>query len=74
MASFAERQRDVALRERLERAIEGKSPFARFRDLVHEENFAEQWYAYSTDHEMGRARKFLADEGIHVGPNDPGES
>jgi hypothetical protein len=67
MAAFAERQRDVALRERLERAIEGKGAFARFRDLVHEENLAEQWYAYSTDRQMGRARKFLADEGIRVG-------
>jgi hypothetical protein len=40
MAAFAERQRDVALRERLERAIEGKGAFGRFRDLVHEENLA----------------------------------
>lgn len=67
MAAFAERQRDAALRERLERAIEGKGAFARFRDLVHEENLAEQWYAYSTDRQMGRAREFLADEGIRVG-------
>ena len=67
MAAFAERQRDPALRERLERAIEGKGAFGRFRDLVHEENLAEQWYAYSTDRQMGRAREFLADEGIRVG-------
>ena len=67
MTAFAERQRDVALRERLEKAIEGKGAFGRFRDLVHEENLAEQWYAYSTDRQMGRAREFLADEGIRVG-------
>ena len=66
MAEFAERQRDVALRERLERAIEGKGAFRRFRDLVQEENLAEQWYAYSTDRQMGRAREFLAHEGIRV--------
>jgi hypothetical protein len=67
MAAFAQRQRDVALRERLERAIEGKGAFGRFRDLVHEEDLAEQWYAYSTDRQMGRARELLADEGIRVG-------
>jgi hypothetical protein len=67
MAAFAQRQRDVALRERLERAIEGKGAFGRFRDLVHEEDLAEQWYAYSTDRQLGRARELLADEGIRVG-------
>jgi hypothetical protein len=36
MAAFAKRQRDGAFRERLERAIEGKGPFRRFRDVIHE--------------------------------------
>lgn len=67
MAAFAQRQRDAVLRERLERAIEGKGAFRRFREVVHEENLAEQWYAYSTDRQLGRAREFLADEGIRVG-------
>ena len=67
MAAFAQRQRDVALRQRLERAIEGKGAFRRFRDLVHEENLAERWYTYSTDRRLGRARELLADEGIRVG-------
>ena len=67
MAAFAERQHDVALRERLERAIEGKGAFFRFRDLVHGENLSEQWYAFSTDRQIGRAREFLADHGIRVG-------
>ncbi len=67
MAAFAQRQRDVALRERLERAIEGKGAFRRFRDLVHENGLAEQWHAYSSDRQLGRAREFLADEGIRVG-------
>ena len=49
MAAFAERQHDAALRERLERAIEGKGAFSRFRDLVHSESLTEQWYAFSTD-------------------------
>ncbi|GAA4472013.1 hypothetical protein GCM10023094_03620 [Rhodococcus olei] len=67
MAAFAERQHDAALRERLERAIEVKGAFHRFRDLVHQESLAEQWYAFSTDRQLGRAREFLADEGIRVG-------
>lgn len=67
MSDFAERQRDSALREQLERAIEGKGAFARFRDLVHRESLAEQWYAFSTDRQLGRAREFLAGEGIRVG-------
>ncbi|MEW1857411.1 hypothetical protein AB0268_12895 [Pseudarthrobacter oxydans] len=66
MAAFAERQHD-ALRERLERVIEGKGAFGRFRDLVHGENLREQWYAFSTDRQIGRAREFLADNGIRVG-------
>ena len=49
MAAFAERHHDAALRERLERAIEGKGAFHRFRDLVHHESLADQWYAFSTD-------------------------
>lgn len=66
MAAFAGRQHDEALRERLERAIEGKGAFFRFRDLVHGENLSEQWYAFSADRQMGRAREFLADHGIRV--------
>lgn len=67
MAAFAGRQHDEALRERLERAIEGKGAFFRFRDIVRGENLIEQWYAFSTDRQMGRAREFLADNGIRVG-------
>ncbi|GCE42585.1 hypothetical protein Rhow_006714 [Rhodococcus wratislaviensis] len=67
MAAFAQRQHDPALRERLERAIEGKGAFGRFRDLVHQESLADQWYAFSTDRQLGRAREFLADQGIRVG-------
>ncbi|MFC9554030.1 hypothetical protein ACFTWF_24660 [Rhodococcus sp. NPDC056960] len=67
MAAFAERCHDAALRERLERAIEGRGAFGRFRDLVHQESLADQWYAFSTDRQLGRAREFLADAGIRVG-------
>jgi hypothetical protein len=67
MAAFAERQHDGALRERLERAIEGQVAFGRFRDLVRSENLSEQWSTFSTDRQMGRAREFLAGNGIRVG-------
>lgn len=67
MESFAERQRDEVLRERLVQVISGKGAFRRFRDIVHEEGLAEQWYAFSTDRQLGRAREFLADQGIRVG-------
>ncbi len=67
MAVFAERQRDTALRERLQRAIEGKGAFRRFRDLIHDEDLTEGWYAFSTDRQLGRAREFLANEDIRAG-------
>ncbi|MDJ0458620.1 UPF0158 family protein [Arthrobacter sp. NQ7] len=67
MEAFAARQHDGTLRERLERAIEGKGAFRRFRDLIHAEDLTEHWNAYSTDRQMGRARDFLADNGIRVG-------
>lgn len=67
MADFAQRQREAGLRERLERAIHGTGAFRRFRDLVHDEGLAEQWDAFCTDRQLGRAREFLADSGIRVG-------
>ena len=67
MADFARRQRDTGLRDKLERAIEGKGAFARFRSVVHDENIHEQWYAFSNDRQLGRAREFLASVGIRVG-------
>jgi hypothetical protein len=67
MADFAERQRDPGLRDRLERAIEGKGAFRRFRDVVDEADLVGQWTAFSADRRLGRARRFLADAGIRVG-------
>lgn len=67
MAEFAQRQHDGALRERLERAIEGRGAFRRFRDLVHAEDIADQWHLFSNDRQLGRARDYLADADIRVG-------
>lgn len=68
MADFAARQRDEALRERLERALEGKGAFRRFGDLVHGEGLGSAWHLFSDDRRQGRARAALADAGIRVGP------
>jgi hypothetical protein len=67
MEAFVERQHDGPLRARLERAIEGKGAFGRFRHVVHGEDLSEQWHAFFTDRQLGRAREFLADNGIRVG-------
>jgi hypothetical protein len=67
MTAFVERNRDAGLRKRMERAIEGRGAFRRFRELVHEEGLAEQWYAFSADRQLGRARELLAGEGFRVG-------
>lgn len=67
MAAFAERQHDAVLRERLERVIEGKGAFHRFRELLHQESLAEPWYIFSADRQWGRAREFLAGNGVRVG-------
>lgn len=66
MAAFSERQRDRQLRERLERAIEGKGAFRRFRDLIDEEDLVDQWRTFATDRQLGRARAFLAGEGLRA--------
>lgn len=67
MASFVEQLRDAALRDRLERAIEGKGAFRRFRDIVQQDGMGQQWTTFADDRKLGRARAFLANAGIRVG-------
>lgn len=67
MAAFAGRQRDAALRERLNDAAEGQGAFRRFRDLVDSEGLTSDWAAFATDRRLGRARELLAHKGIRVG-------
>ncbi|WP_269432740.1 UPF0158 family protein [Gordonia sp. HS-NH1] len=64
MADFATRTSDPDLRSRLERAIEGRGAFRRFRDVVHEAGVSQQWYGFSTDRKFGRARESLVRHGI----------
>jgi hypothetical protein len=67
MSDFVQRQREAGLRERLARAIHGAGAFRRFRDVVHDEDVTGQWYAFVSNRQLGRAREFLAGEGIRVG-------
>lgn len=67
MAVFVDQQRDAGLRERLQRAIQGKGAFRRFRDTVADEGLSARWQSFSTDRRWGRARELLAAEGIRVG-------
>lgn len=66
MADFAARQTDPQLRARLEQSIHGTGAFRTFRDVVHDTGLAEQWNIFSTDRQYGRARAFLAAEGIRA--------
>lgn len=66
MALFTERQRVSGVRERLERAIEGKGAFRRFRDQVDRDGLMSAWHLFSTEREIGRAREFLAESGIRT--------
>lgn len=66
MAYFAERQHDAAVREQLQRAMEGRGAFRRFRDVIHGEGLVTGWDVFSTDRTWGRARALLADAGVRV--------
>ncbi|MDN5685992.1 MAG: hypothetical protein L0G94_04810 [Brachybacterium sp.] len=66
MAAFADRQRDRTLRDSLERAIQGRGAFRRFREVIRDEGLSVQWDVFSVDRQWGRARALLAAEGIRV--------
>jgi hypothetical protein len=68
MAAFATALPVASLRERLEAAIEGKGAFRRFRDAIGREGLISEWQRFSEDREVGRARAWLAAEGIRVLP------
>jgi len=67
MALFADRT-DPPLRDRLVRALHGRTPFRRFRDVLFEADGLRAFHAFADDRQRGRARRFLADEGIRVAP------
>jgi hypothetical protein len=68
MKDFSAAQTSTEVRERLEFAIGGKGAFRRFKDAVYELDLVAQWRRFSEDREIGRARAYLAGEGIRVLP------
>jgi hypothetical protein len=68
MADFAAGVRDEQTRQRLELAIEGRGAFRRFRDEVQYAGLVERWRMFSEDRQLGRAREYLAEQGISALP------
>jgi hypothetical protein len=64
MADFADLQHDLNITDRLRRAIEGRGAFRRFREAVDQLDLFPAWLEFSNDRELGRARQFLAEEGV----------
>lgn len=66
MATYVAAVADSHLREQLERAIEGKGAYRRFRDLIGDEGLRQAWQDFSDERQMGRAREYLAERGIRA--------
>ena len=66
MATYVAAVTDSHLRERLERAIEGKGAYRRFRDLIGDEGLTQAWQDFSDERQIGRARAYLAERGIRA--------
>ena len=65
MADFAARVSDPEARRRLERAIEGRGAFRRFKDeLLDHPELREAWFAFADARIERRALRWLADEGL----------
>jgi hypothetical protein len=68
MATFASAVGDHRAPDLLQRALEGRGAFRRFRDTMHEfEDLVGPWRAFAQARSEGRAIDWLADEG-HVDP------
>ena len=66
MAAYVAGVADSRLREQLERAIEGKGAYRRFRDLIGDTGLRQAWQEFSDDRQIGRARAYLAEQGIRA--------
>ncbi len=67
MVRFADRA-EPPLRDRLERALHGRGPFRRFRDVLFDADALAAFRAFADDRQRGRARQLLADQGIRAVP------
>jgi hypothetical protein len=64
MERFTAGIQDPDITDRLERALDGRGAFRRFRNqLTQWPELQTRWYAYSADRQRGRARAWLAAEG-----------
>jgi hypothetical protein len=66
MATYVAAVADSHLREQLERAIEGKGAYRRFRDLIGDTGLRQAWREFSDERQIGRAREYLAEQGIRA--------
>lgn len=65
MEWFIEDLEDEQIAGRLARAIAGRSAFRRFKDRLSERpELMTRWHAFSNDRQRGRARRWLATEGV----------
>jgi hypothetical protein len=73
MVEFTDMVRDGRWRDRLWRALDGRGPFRRFRDVLEDapEGYLRRWYVFRDERALGRARAFLAAEGYHAAPSHP---
>jgi hypothetical protein len=64
MVRFIEDLTDADVADGLARAISGRAPFRRFKDVLFDRpDLMRCWYAFSHDRQRGRARSWLAMEG-----------
>jgi hypothetical protein len=66
MVDFTGLVRDNRLRGKLDRALEGKGAFRRFRDELHDASgeVLHRWHVFSDERTRGRARAWLAERGL----------
>jgi hypothetical protein len=64
MVAFTATRTNRVLATRLERALEGRGSFRRFKDVLSSwPDDREEWFAFSEDRRRGRAREWLAGAG-----------
>ena len=72
MELFVASLQDADVADRLERSIQGRGAFRRFKDaLADSPDLLGRWYGFSDDRHRGRARAWLAGEGYAPTPPKP---
>jgi len=68
MAAFAYLLPDRSLGGRLTEAISGRGAFRRFRDEIDDAGLMDRWRVFSEERRVGRARAWLASQGLRARP------